>query len=238
MIHTSGWERRPPDGLLGEITAATFSPDSRLLVTVGPQGIRCFETTTWHPTKPSIAGAFETIRFSPDGRFLAAFSERSLERRRGSLHVTSVWDAATGAQLAALETAVGSGSTGEPPIPTGDQRLVVASATWPDAADHSISPDRVLKASLDGSTLDLTEATSKRTIARLEHGSDVLDAVFSPRGRWLATSASDGSIRLWPLLPKAILEQACRLLPRNLTTDEWNEFKVDGPYRKTCPELP
>ncbi|AMY10833.1 putative protein containing caspase domain protein [Luteitalea pratensis] len=249
VFDTSGWKKLSPNGLPGEITAATFSPDSRLLVTVGPQGIRCFETTTWHSARPSLAGHFETIRFSPDGRFLAAFSERNLQHQ-GSLDSTTVWSAATGIQVASLEKVVGPFD--QPAKASGDQRLVVASATWPSAADSSItgrpigrvrsdraiSPDHTLQASPDGSTLDLTEATSKRTIARLEHGSDIVDAVFSARGQWLATSARDGTVRLWPLRSQAILEQACRLLPRNLTPDEWKEFKVDGPYRKACPALP
>jgi hypothetical protein len=28
------------------------------------------------------------------------------------------------------------------------------------------------------------------------------------------------------------------MMPRNLTADEWKTLKMDGPYRKTCANLP
>ena len=33
------------------------------------------------------------------------------------------------------------------------------------------------------------------------------------------------------------MEEACEHLTRNLSEGEWKQY-VDGPYHKTCPELP
>ena len=43
---------------------------------------------------------------------------------------------------------------------------------------------------------------------------------------------------MWPLHVKDLMIQACKLLPRNLTVTEWKELNLDGPYRKTCSNLP
>jgi WD40 repeat protein len=88
------------------------------------------------------------------------------------------------------------------------------------------------------STFVLEEAGTRRPVARFEHDGDLTDATFSPRGRWLVSSSKDGSVRLWPLQVGDLAAQACKLLPRNLTPAEWQEFQMDGPYSKTCPNLP
>jgi WD40 repeat protein len=76
------------------------------------------------------------------------------------------------------------------------------------------------------------------TVAKLEHGSELRALAFSPNGRWLATATKDGGMRLWPLQAAELIERACQLLARNLTENEWKEARLEGPYRKTCPNLP
>jgi hypothetical protein len=48
----------------------------------------------------------------------------------------------------------------------------------------------------------------------------------------------DPSARLWAISPTPWQEQACRLANRNLTPDEWQQYLVNLPYAKSCPNLP
>jgi WD40 repeat protein len=115
---------------------------------------------------------------------------------------------------------------------------VVPVRTTGKPPERSVSPDGEWAATIAGSTAVLSEARSKREVARLEHDDAVVDVAFSPGGRWLATSSKDGRIRLWPLQVKDVLSQACPLVPRNLTPDEWKGFGFTGPYHKSCPARP
>ena len=105
---------------------------------------------------------------------------------------------------------------------------------------RNISPDGIWRIEYDrwSPTVLLEETDSKRPIASFEHDADLTDAVFSSRGRWIASASQDGSIRLWPQQVSDLAAQACKLLPRNLTLEEWKTLKMEGPYRKTCANLP
>ncbi len=54
---------------------------------------------------------------------------------------------------------------------------------------------------------------------------------FSPDGQIVATVHSDGSIVLWDL---NVVARACRLVGRNASQREWERYKGNLPYRKTC----
>jgi WD40 repeat protein len=119
----------------------------------------------------------------------------------------------------------------------GPQNLIDDSEKWRPVS-RSLSPDGQWSVELSSHGLVLEEASTGREVAKLEHDGEVLDAAFSPKGRWLATSSREGIVRLWPLQAEDMIERACKLLPRNLTPEEWKELKLEGPYRKTCPNLP
>jgi len=225
--------------LTGAASAAAFSLDGRLLLTMGESGIRRFDTATWKEL-PSFAGNYKSVGLSPDGRFLGA-THQTLKSRRQPITLRQVWSVTTGDEVAWRETGR-QPSDGAPPRPTqgGSQALVSDSDKWKAIDDESRSSNGEWAFDLNrfDSTLELKQAASGRVLARLEHDDAVVDSVFSPRGRWLATSSKDGFTRLWPLRPGELLEQACRLLPRNLTPKEWQDLEVKGKYLKLCPNLP
>jgi WD40 repeat protein len=153
-----------------------------------------------------------------------------------------VWKLATGAEVAWVEKGREvSDGPGERPPQSGPQSLIKDSLAWSSSLDNRrISPDGIWRMELSAysPTLVLEETESKRQIASFEHDSNLTDAAFSPRGRWLATSSQDGSVRLWALQVGDLASRSCKMLPRNLTSEEWKTFGMVGPYRKTCPNLP
>jgi hypothetical protein len=42
----------------------------------------------------------------------------------------------------------------------------------------------------------------------------------------------------WDRSPADWAEDGCRLVNRNLSQIEWDQFVGDRPYEQTCPELP
>jgi len=243
LIQTKPWKRLPQRDLFGAFDTTAFSLDSRTLITVGDGRIHRFDTATWQEKKPAITyegRSSNTIQLSPDGRWLAT-EEQVPAGRHIRVDQRDVWNLVTGMETAWKETLSGEphAASSRPPQ-GGPQSLISDSRKWRTVNDKSLSPDGEWRANLDrnGSTLEIQEASSKAIVARLEHDGDVIDLAFSPRSRWLATASKDGTLRLWPLQTKEIIEQACKLLPRNLTPDEWRQLKIDGPYHKTCPNLP
>jgi hypothetical protein len=60
---------------------------------------------------------------------------------------------------------------------------------------------------------------------------------FSPDDEHLATTSSDGTVRVQQWLPAGLMNKACDRLTRNLTEAEWRQ-DVGGFYNGTCQGLP
>ncbi len=60
---------------------------------------------------------------------------------------------------------------------------------------------------------------------------------FSPDGRVLAASSTQGTIRI--ILPNTrdLMERTCAHVGRNMTEDEWSAYMQDAPYQPTCPDI-
>ncbi len=61
---------------------------------------------------------------------------------------------------------------------------------------------------------------------------------FSPDGKLLASTDSQGNVRLWLWQPDDLIIAACQHLTRNFTSEEWQQYFGDEPYRPTCDNLP
>jgi WD40 repeat protein len=78
-----------------------FSPDGRLLVAGGFDGVRVWDTATWAPRAAfqAFPGIIHDLAFSPDGRTLVT---------AGGLPVIKCWNTATWRMTLALEAGQGS----------------------------------------------------------------------------------------------------------------------------------
>jgi hypothetical protein len=124
------------------------------------------------------------------------------------------------------------------PARGGDQSLIDASRQWLSLDDFAKSAVD-WKVRVEGSVVELLEGISGRRVATLEDpGGEIVKTSFSPGNRWLATLTEKDGVRLWPLQGPDLVEYACKHLSRNLTPDEWRQIGMDGPYRKSCPNLP
>jgi WD40 repeat protein len=221
--------------------STAFSADGRLLIVRDNLGIRVFNTETGKQ-KFAIKGRVNEFRLSPNGEYLATQAQFNLHGMHHYINQQGIWKLSSGTQVAWLETGrEESDGPAEQPPQSGPQSLIKDSGAWPSSTElRTTSPDGTWSIDFNvfSPTVVLQEADTKRPFASFEHNAGLTAAAFSPRGRWLATSSKDGSIRLWPLQVSDLAIQACNLLPRNLTRDEWRDLKMDGQYHKVCANRP
>jgi WD40 repeat protein len=101
---------------------------------------------------------------------------------------------------------------------------------------------RLATASIDGTVQLWDPATGKLHGELTGHPGAVNAVAFSSDGTALASASPDGTLQLWRLdwwdrLPAAWAEDGCRVVNRNLTRAEWDQFAGDQPYQRTCPAL-
>lgn len=96
-----------------------------------------------------------------------------------------------------------------------------------------------------GSSLKIWDTASGSVSRRLGQQGLVAGLGFSPDGRFLGSSvylseeSGFAQAALWVWRTEDLIEQACRVLTRNLTREEWDSY-IPGEmeYRATCENLP
>ncbi len=181
--------------------AATFSPDGRLLATVGDK-IRLWHVATGTCLKTiEVNGRlFPPVWFSPDGSLLFA-----------ALETIDVFDTATRQQLLALDYSSRNwhcGIQGIRQTRAGALTIALAPRSY-GSPTPGVSKFR---------TFDL--ATGKNLGGDIEYGNDFAVAQFSPDGRQLALGFKDGRLLLCkpPPLPSP------RPVPATITRGRLNQL--------------
>ncbi len=199
--------------------AVVFSPQGNLLAAgVGSQ-IRLWRTDTWDSVDPlTLGGRIYDLKFSSDGRWLAALSDP------GEATVWAVDQWTVLRRIPGLETQVGNRHTGRLDLSPDSKVLVIGDAARrlqavnlatgdrifdiPEAHPEPItavawSPNGSLIASGSGFTtgaIRLSDATSGRLLGYLEgHTSWICQLVFSNDGRRLYSASGDQTIRIWDI---------------------------------------
>jgi WD40 repeat protein len=92
--------------------------------------------------------------------------------------------------------------------------------------EHSLQPG--WEPPGDGGTdsfVKLWDATSREELLRLTgHEAEVWNLAFSPDGRFLATSSTDGTARVWVLDVEELMEIAEARVTRSLTDEECRQY--------------
>jgi serine/threonine protein kinase/WD40 repeat protein len=149
-------------------SAPTFSADHRFVAFASGEEVYCFELATGREANHwKTSGWVHSLQFHPT-EFRIAVGYKDGPR-------ASVYDAASGREIAQLEVGVG-------------WRMVV---NWhPDGRQLAV-----------GSTalgIQIWDLEAQRRIARLESGAQEVDFLtFHPSGNWLASWSWDGVMRLW-----------------------------------------
>ncbi|HYN21851.1 MAG TPA: hypothetical protein VE078_12890 [Thermoanaerobaculia bacterium] len=157
------------------VTAASFSPDGRWVVTASEdKTARVWEAASGQPVGKLLRHDKEVTAasFSPDGRWVVTASWDGTAR---------VWEAASGRPL------------GKPLRHHSDYGEVYAGV---NAASFSPDSRWVVTASRDG-TARVWEAANGRPVSGLRHQDQVSAAGFSPDGRWVVTASADKTARVW-----------------------------------------
>jgi WD40 repeat protein len=194
-------------------------------------------------------GPVYSVRFSPDGKWLAT----------GSTDQTNIWDLAQQKQVVTLPqpghisvldfshdgkwlvTASSDGSTLIWANENGSfqQKYSVLQNTHPLALD--ISPDnRLLAIGSMEKFMYLLDLTTGEEIARIPHSNAVSGISFSGDGS-LLTSVSNKTVQIWkvsaitPILTKDLITVTCSRMTSNLDQATWAVLFNGEPYQATCP---
>ena len=188
-----------------------WSPDGSTVVTGGAQGkLVLWRATDWRQLGVLTAdtGWVLCVAFSPDGSLLAAGGV-------GERQVT-LWNVASRKLVGRL------------PHPN-----FVGSVAFDPAG-------RTLATSAEDGKVRLWDLASQRQIGRplpgAENGTgmNLNVSAFDPSGNHLADVYDNGVAFVWDMNPNRWKQQACAVVGRSLTREEWTELLPDRRYQPAC----
>lgn len=238
------------------VGALAFSHDGSTLITAGGGQLHF-----WDVARLQLIRTYEdedevqvnSLVFSPDDRWLAL---------AGVNHAMRLWDLtapATKPQI--LRSAPDNRGTDTAFSPDG---WWLFGSTWPgtdvwiwdmqDLAappkildDFTNAPDEIA-ISADGRWLATSgsyavqlwnlQDLNAHPVVLQDHRAWTTGIAFAPDTSWLLSGSSDRTAKVWSLSLPDLLARACQTAGRNLTLDEWEQYFLDEPYRKTCPDHP
>jgi WD40 repeat protein len=193
----------------GEVQAAVFSPDGKVLLTGGrTSGARRWDAATGEPLGERIGheGEIRAVAYSSDGRMIAT---------AGTDKTARLWDAATAQPIGkplqhahwVLAVAISpdgqtvlSGSADGTArlwrVETGEQIGDLRPPGWVYAV--AFSPDGKTFATGSANAVQLWRTDTQEPIGELlPHPSEVWAVAFSPDSKRLVTGSEEGTARLW-----------------------------------------
>jgi WD40 repeat protein len=221
--HVYLWDRRvigsEPYKLRGHhdgVGALAFSPDGRLLVTGGGDGvIHLWRLDRTVSAKPVVlepkGGEITAAAFSLDGTWLAVAAEdRAVRMWRNP------WDLGRGAP--------------------SDRKLEGSSESL---ASLAFGPDSWLAAGGREGTVYLWNHKQypQTPIAVKKHTDAVRTVAFSKDGS-LVSADQRGVVLRWRMDADDLEHFACQTVSRNLTQREWSDYFPGEDYHRTCPDFP
>jgi WD40 repeat protein len=202
-------ERQVPLGTLRNpvagISKIVFSPDSHTLASVGYSGTVVLWNISHRVAVRTLPGAAKEATG-------IAFSPDGTTLAFGDENMILLWDIRHNARLGAL---------------TGQTSTVTSVAFSPDG--HTLA-----SGGNDG-TVTLWDVHRRTRVGILTgHTAPVTGVAFSPDGHTLAAAGDDKEVVLWQVRPSEWIQQLCRIVARDLSRVEWDEFLPGQPYRHAC----
>lgn len=243
------------------IFAIAYSPDGERLALGHNTGqIELWRVAgthdNWQPDNVTLTGhqdRVSSLAFHPNGHWLASGS------RDASLRL---WDVSTGKMIDTLDSAhddgilslafspdgnlLASGSrdatvrlwsvTGSGLQASGDP--LAAHTNW--VMDVAFSPDGTMLASASGDhTIILWHVGERRPIGNplMGHTDWVNALAFSPDGQRLFSGGRDGQAISWPASVTSWRDRACRIVNRNFSPEEQQQYFKDQSPKTQCKEI-
>jgi WD40 repeat protein len=234
------------------VGAVAFSPDGQTLAGGGQDGAVLLWTMADHAAAPrTLAGhtaAVDTVAFSPDGTLLASGSADrtvrlwTLAQPNAAPLILSARDVIASVAFDPAGRMLAAGGfegnvwLWDPNSPLAIPAVLAGQVGAITAVDFS--PDgRWVAAGGDEGVIQLWDVPSRSTVGTLAgHTGSVLDVRFT-RGDVLASSALYGSPIVWSLGLESLRWDACRLVNRDLSEEEWRELAPDQPFRAVCATI-
>jgi WD40 repeat protein len=188
----------------GEVRSAKFSPDGRILATIGRERVHRLQASReatdegrwlaylWDPTTAHLiailgeqlfAEEVHLFAFSPDVRVIAKSDQF------GKVHV---WDVAS---MRPVREPLNTEDSGQFEPPPSDGKTL---PRHKDVNDIAFSGDgRTMAIARWTSVLLWDTVTWRKLEPPLRHREEVHTVAFSPDGRSIATGCEDGAVRLW-----------------------------------------
>jgi WD40 repeat protein/energy-coupling factor transporter ATP-binding protein EcfA2 len=232
-------------------TGLAFSADGTILASVGFDGFLIFwdvasQRMLGEPIRVQDAGTIPFLAASPSGRTLAIAGANGLaiwDMESQQHHDDLVSDRSVDTVVFEGESRLFEVSWSSDitlwNLSTGqtEPTSFLSDQTQGSLFAIALSPEYLAAAGRDGKVF-LYSREVRRAAFSLGHSvARIRQLVFTPDHRRLIV-ATEGGVVVWEIDKNALVTAACQLANRNLTRREWQNFFVDEPYRKTCPDLP
>ena len=236
------------------ITAVEFSSDGKFLVVGSQDGIvRIWRISSGQEVdRIASKGGLLNIALSPGGKWTATVNTNHTMRiwKRGSHDIVMQLDNVSGMIFSPDDLWLGVATNNSLEIWNLEKVRLVAKfprenyhSIW-DTPHMSFSPDSNYVAIGFGAPdsvfgeVRIWKLKEWQEINHLIYDTGVLSVRFHPAGKILAIGTADGKVYLSLWNPQDLIDEACLLLPRNMTLDEWQKYVgTEVSYHATCPNL-
>ena len=207
---------QPINASKGIVFSVAFSPDGKTLASGGQDGlIYEWDVATQKQKGVAMDGHSQnfvfSVVYSPDGKTLAS---------GGRDFRVQLWDVAT-------QKLVGN------PLKGGHHTAPVTSLAFSNDG-------KLLASGSSDKTIILWDVERRLALGQpFDYHRDFIRSVaFSNDGRFLASGSNDGSAVIKDIKGDTQVAQACQIVNRNLTEEEWKNYLPGEPFQKTCANLP